>query len=78
LLVLLPEGDVQFALAAEVVVKAAHARPGSLDDLSDARRGEALLDEDLARCVKQRTLRLRRPRPLPGTRRGPAARLPRR
>ena len=65
-LVLLPERDEQLALAAEVVVQAAHARPGPLDHVGDAGLGEALLGEDLAGGVEQRPLRLRGASPLPG------------
>src|SRR5262249_21355340 len=61
----LPQGDEQLALAAEVVIQAAHAGPGPLDHIGDARTGEALLGEHFAGGVEERTLRFRGTRPLP-------------
>src|ERR1022692_1779605 len=71
-LVFLPQGEKEFALAAEVVVEAAYARPGTLDHVRDAGIGETLLGEYLAGGVEQRTLRLRRAAPLPGSADRPA------
>ena len=63
--VLLPEGQEQLALAAEVVVQAADAGAGALDDVGDAGLGEAARGEDLPGGVEQRALRLRGASPLP-------------
>jgi hypothetical protein len=51
---LLPEGNEQLALAAEVVIEAANAGSGPLHDVRDARVGETTLRENLPRRVKQR------------------------
>src|SRR5215472_13011823 len=72
LLVLLPEGQEQLALPAEMVVQAADARPGPLDHVGDAGLRKALLDEHLARGVQERALGLRGTPPLPGTAGRPA------
>src|SRR6266702_2245662 len=65
-LVLLPQGQEELALAAEVVVQAAHARVGPLDHVGNAGTGETLLGEDRAGRVQQRALGLLGPPPLPG------------
>jgi hypothetical protein len=52
---LLPERDEQLALAAEMVVQAAHAGVRPPDHLGDAGVGEPLLDEDRAGGVDMRT-----------------------
>src|SRR6202012_1088644 len=59
LLVLLPQRDEQLALPAEVVVQAAHAGPGLVHDVGDARLGEAARGEDLPGRIEQAALRLR-------------------
>src|SRR5215472_7291403 len=66
LLVLLPQGEEELALAAEVVVQAADARACPLDHVRDAGVGEPLLSEHVAGGVEQGPLGLLGTPPLPG------------
>src|SRR5262249_23773727 len=65
LLVLLPQREEQLALAAEMVVEAAHAGPGPLDQVGDAGLVEPLLGEHRAGGIEQGPLSLRGAPPLP-------------
>src|SRR3984885_15245156 len=68
---LLPQGDEQLALAAEVVVQAADAGTGPLDDVGDAGVGEPARGENLPGGAEERALRVRGAPPLPSPAGGP-------